>query len=68
MMLPVSLVNVVLSAGIWLWAGREGLAWMGIIEWIALLGFIAFSARARASAEPGSHSSTTTDAHAATTH
>jgi NADH-quinone oxidoreductase subunit H len=68
MMLPVSLANVVLSAGIWLWGGREGLAWMGIIEWIALLGFLAFSAQAKASAEPGSHSSTTTDAHAATTH
>jgi hypothetical protein len=31
---------------------------MGIIEWIAILGFIAFSAQAKASAEPGSHSST----------
>ncbi len=58
MMLPVSLANVVLSAGIWLWAGREGLAWMGILEWAALLGFIALSAGAKESAEPGSHTST----------
>jgi NADH-quinone oxidoreductase subunit H len=58
MMLPVSLANVVLSAGIWLWAGREGLAWMGIVEWIALIAFIAFSAQPKGSAEPGSHSST----------
>jgi NADH-quinone oxidoreductase subunit H len=58
MMLPVSLANVVLSAGVWLWGGREGLAWMGIVEWIALIAFIAFSAQAKASAEPGSHSST----------
>src|SRR5438309_4039618 len=58
MMLPVSLVNVVLSAGIWLWAGREGLAWMGIIEWVALIAFVAFSAQAKGSAEPGSQSST----------
>src|SRR5438445_1883165 len=52
MMLPVSLANVVVSAGIWLWAGRDGLAWMGIVEWIALVGFIAFSAQAKASARP----------------
>jgi NADH-quinone oxidoreductase subunit H len=58
MMLPVSLANVVLSAGIWLWAGREGLAWMGIVEWIALIAFIAFSAQPKGSAEQGSHSST----------
>jgi NADH-quinone oxidoreductase subunit H len=58
MMLPISLANVVLSAGVWLSAGREGLAWMGIIEWIALIGFIAFSAKAKGSAEPGSHPST----------
>ncbi len=58
MMLPVSLANVVLTAGIWLWAGREGLAWMGILQWAALLGFIALSAGAKESAEPGSHTST----------
>src|SRR5437868_10324825 len=68
MMLPISLVNVVLSAGIWLWAGREGLAWMGIIEWVALIAFVAFSAQAKGSAEPGSHSSTTSDAHASAAH
>src|SRR6267143_4270393 len=58
MMLPVSLANVVLTAGVWLWAGREGVAWMGILEWAALLGFIALSAGAKESAEPGSHTST----------
>src|SRR5438445_1278773 len=65
MMLPVSLANVVVTAGLLLWAGREGVAWMGILEWAALLSFLALSAGAKASAEPGSHSSTTTDAHAA---
>jgi len=58
MMLPISLLNVVVTAGIFLWAGRDGVAWMGIIEWIAFLFFIGFSARAQPSAEPGSHSST----------
>src|SRR6266851_3749858 len=58
MMLPISLVNVALSAGIWLWAGREGLAWMGILEWAALLFFLALSAGTKESAEPGSHSTT----------
>jgi NADH-quinone oxidoreductase subunit H len=58
MMLPVSLANVAISAGVWLWAGREGLAWMGIVEWIALIAYVAFSAQAKGSAEPGTHSST----------
>ena len=58
MMLPISLANVVLSAGIWLWGGREGLAWMGIVQWVALLGFLALSAGAKESVEPGSHSDT----------
>ncbi|HZX95211.1 MAG TPA: complex I subunit 1 family protein [Myxococcales bacterium] len=58
MMLPVSLANVAITAGVFLWGGREGLAWMGIAEWIAILFFLALSARAPASAEPGSHSST----------
>jgi NADH-quinone oxidoreductase subunit H len=58
MMLPVSLANVVLTATVFLWAGRDGLAWTGIVEWIAILFFLAFTARARPSAEPGSHSST----------
>jgi NADH-quinone oxidoreductase subunit H len=58
MMLPVSLVNVVLSAGIWLWGGREGLAWMGIVEWAALLFFLALSAGSpKESTEPDTHSS-----------
>ena len=58
MMLPVSLANVVLTATIFLWAGRDGLAWMGIAEWIAILFFLAFTARARPAIGPGSHSST----------
>jgi NADH-quinone oxidoreductase subunit H len=58
MMLPVSLANVVVTAGIWLWAGREGVAWMGILQWAALLFFLALSAGAKESAEPGTHSST----------
>jgi len=58
MMLPISLVNVALSAGIWLWAGREGLAWVGIVEWAALLFFLALTAGTKESAEPGSHSTT----------
>ncbi len=58
MMLPVSLTNVALTAGVFLAWGRDGLAWMGIVEWIAILSFVALSARAPASAEPGSHTST----------
>ncbi len=58
MMLPVSLLNVAITAGVYLGFGRDGLAWMGIVEWIAILFFLAFSARAPASAEPGSRSST----------
>jgi len=44
MMLPVSLVNVALTGAIFLWAGREGLAWMGMIEWAAFWFFVAFTA------------------------
>src|SRR4051812_32057504 len=58
MMLPVPLPTVAITAGVFLWGGREGLAWMGIAEWIAILFFLALSARAPAGAEPGSHSST----------
>ena len=58
MMLPVSLANVAITGGVFLLGGRDALAWMGIVEWIAILFFVAFSARAPASAEPGSHSST----------
>jgi NADH-quinone oxidoreductase subunit H len=46
MMLPVSLANVALTAGIFLWAGREGLAWMGGLEWLAIVAFVALSASA----------------------
>ena len=58
MMLPVSLANVAITGGVLLLGGREGLAWMGIVEWVAIVFFVALSARAPASAEPGSHSST----------
>jgi NADH-quinone oxidoreductase subunit H len=58
MMLPVSLTNVALTAAIFLWAGRDGVAWMGIVEWIAILFFIGLSARAKPDIAPGSHSST----------
>lgn len=57
MMLPVALANVALTAGVFLWGGREGLAWMGGVEWIAILFFVALSARAQDSAEPGGHAS-----------
>src|SRR5437660_1372226 len=59
MMLPVALSNVVITGAVFLWAGREGLAWVGILEWIAILFFIGFSARAHPSAEAGSHTVTT---------
>jgi hypothetical protein len=66
-MLPVSLLNVALTAAVYLAAGRDGLAWMGIVEWIAILFFLALSSRAPAgAAEAGggggghSHSSAAT--------
>jgi NADH-quinone oxidoreductase subunit H len=55
MMLPVSLANVAVTAGIFLWGGREGLAWMGGIEWLAILFFVALSARPAPAAAPASH-------------
>ncbi len=67
MMLPISLVNVALSGAVFLAGGREGLAWMGIIEWVAILFFIAFTQRspAAAAAEAGGSGghSTTAAAH-----
>jgi NADH-quinone oxidoreductase subunit H len=58
MMLPVSLANVAVTGAVFLWGGRDALAWVGIIEWIAFLFFVSFSQRAPASAEAGSHSPT----------
>jgi len=59
MMLPVSLLNVVITGGVFLWAGRDGLAWVGIAEWIAILFFIGLTAGAQPiNAEAGSHAST----------
>jgi len=56
MMLPISLVNVMATAGVFLWGGRDGLAVMGIIEWIVILAFVALSAAH--TTEPGAaHSS-----------
>jgi hypothetical protein len=44
MMLPISLANVVVTAGVFLWGGREGLALLGVVQWIAILAFITLSA------------------------
>ena len=49
-MLPVSLVNVALTAAVLLWGGREGLAWTGIVEWIAIVAFV--SLQFKVPAEP----------------
>jgi NADH-quinone oxidoreductase subunit H len=69
MMLPVSLANVAISAGIYLLAGRDGLAWMGGIEWVAILAFIALSARSHGEGGEGDHANhhdaSGHDAHAA---
>jgi NADH-quinone oxidoreductase subunit H len=63
MMLPVSLLNVALTAAVYLAVGRDGLAWMGIVEWIAIVFYLALSSRAPAGAADAggggqSHSST----------
>jgi len=59
MMLPVSLLNVVITGAVFLWAGRDGLAWVGIAEWIAILFFVGLTAGAQPiNAEAGSHAST----------
>jgi hypothetical protein len=58
MMLPVSLANVAITAGVFLWGGREGLAWMGGIQWAAIIFFVALSAKARGEAGAGTHGST----------
>jgi NADH-quinone oxidoreductase subunit H len=63
MMLPLALANVVVSAFCFLAGGREGIAWMGIVEWIAIIFFVAFTAAHKTSIEPGSHSSTTLAGH-----
>jgi NADH-quinone oxidoreductase subunit H len=52
MMLPVSLANVALTAGVFLWGGLAGLAWMGLCEWAVLLFFVALSARGKPAEEP----------------
>jgi NADH dehydrogenase len=53
MMLPISLANVVVTAGVFLWGGRDGLAVMGIVQWIVILAFVALSAAQQT--EPAPH-------------
>jgi NADH-quinone oxidoreductase subunit H len=64
MMLPLSLANVAVSAGVFLWGGRDGLAVMGLLEWAVILSWLAFSQRAPlpAAADDG-HASTSHGAH-----
>jgi len=52
MMLPISLANVIVTAGVFLWGGRDGLAIMGVVEWIFILAFIALSAAQTTEAAP----------------
>ncbi len=54
-MLPLSLANVAISGGIFLWGGREGLAWMGGIEWVAIIAFVTFSSRTPSPAPSAAH-------------
>jgi NADH-quinone oxidoreductase subunit H len=70
MMLPVSLANVAITAGVFLWGGREGLAWMGGAEWVAIVFFIALSAKAKgeAAAAIGHDAHAAPDAHTAPAH
>jgi NADH-quinone oxidoreductase subunit H len=63
MMLPFSLLNVVVSAFCFLAGGREGLAWMGVVEWAAILFFVAFTAAHKTSIAPGSHDTTSLAGH-----
>ena len=66
MMLPVSLANVVVSAGVFLWGGRPAMAVLGVIELCAFAFFIAFSdykPAAKAAHGGGVHAAH--DAHAA---
>lgn len=53
-LLPISLANVAVSAGIFLWGGRDGLAYMGAIEWLAIIVFVAFSTT-KAAPAPAHH-------------
>src|SRR5438477_2539732 len=55
MMLPVSLINVALTAAVFLWGGREGLAWMGLVEWAAILAFIALQTQKPAEEHAAHH-------------
>jgi len=54
MMLPVSLANVIVSAGVYLGFGQDGLAIFGLLEWAAILAYLAFSA-AKKSEGPAAH-------------
>jgi NADH-quinone oxidoreductase subunit H len=55
MMLPVSLANVAVSAGVYLAGGRDALALVGVAEWIGILAFVALSARPKEEAAPAAH-------------
>src|SRR5438552_10582727 len=55
MMLPVSLINVALTAAVFLWGGREGLAWMGLVEWAAILASIALQTQKPAEEHAAHH-------------
>ncbi|HUJ25085.1 MAG TPA: complex I subunit 1 family protein [Myxococcales bacterium] len=55
MMLPISLLNVMVTAFVYLWAGREGIAWAGIVEWIAILFFIGLSQQKEQAHVPAAH-------------
>ena len=63
MMLPVSLANVVVTAGVFLWGGRPAMAVVGLLELAALAFFIAFSDH-KPAAEPA-HGHGAHDAHPA---
>ncbi len=52
MMLPISLANVVVSAGVFLGFGRDGLAVMGILEWLAFFAFVSLTALPQPLAAP----------------
>ncbi|MBS2024501.1 MAG: NADH-quinone oxidoreductase subunit H, partial [Deltaproteobacteria bacterium] len=68
-MLPLSLINVALSAGVFLAGGREGLAWMGLIEWAAIILFVAFSQKKKEEqADAHGHDAHGRDAHATDAH
>ena len=68
MMLPISLANVVVSAGVFLWGGRPAMAALGLVELLAFGFFIAFSDKSKVphtAADHGHGGHGHDDAHAA---